>query len=312
MNFVDTDDELTIRTANDALGSKLSAARLGYYTDEFLELFMRNSHYCPRKPPIINRGYFARVECISYTIKKFLEEVHTKFPGAVPQILILGGGYDTKAIHLLRDCVEGSLHIFEVDFADVVESKARIITSNMKLLSALIPSSLSRELSRQNVESIKEDNEDGDADADCASTPAINPVESSIISNHATSKQISTCTSFPSFLSQSSFKIPSGYKFGNLTIQAIDIRHGDLLVEKLMSASFDISSPTLVITECVMLYMPQAEVLDVIGRLGKKLLHAAWVSYDMFNPNDAFGKMMLNNLRMAGHQGKRQSMSLVK
>jgi hypothetical protein len=36
--------------------------------------------------------------------------------------------------------------------------------------------------------------------------------------------------------------------------------------------------------------------------ISDKVTEAAWVSYDMVNPNDRFGRVMLENLRAAGHR----------
>ena len=58
------EDDVTMATAKEAMLSKMAASQLGYFEDEFLVHFCRNKQ-APRKPPIINRGYFGRVECIN-------------------------------------------------------------------------------------------------------------------------------------------------------------------------------------------------------------------------------------------------------
>jgi hypothetical protein len=79
MNSYDefVDDELSIQgTASDALVSKSSARKLGYYHDPFLEIFCKRGGTAKdgKKPPIINRGYFARVQACRLVLKKFLAQ----------------------------------------------------------------------------------------------------------------------------------------------------------------------------------------------------------------------------------------------
>jgi hypothetical protein len=89
--MITDDDELSVQnTASEALISKHSAMRVGYYEDEFLPLFCRRKE---RKPPLINRGYYARVQSINLVTQKFLEQTS----GAPRQILVVGGGYDATS-----------------------------------------------------------------------------------------------------------------------------------------------------------------------------------------------------------------------
>ena len=65
------DDATIISTANEAFLSKLAASNKGYFKDDFLPYFNVGG-IIPKKPPIINRGYFGRVECINKVIYKFI------------------------------------------------------------------------------------------------------------------------------------------------------------------------------------------------------------------------------------------------
>lgn len=128
------DDDMTISTANEALLSKLSAIQLGYFQDELLVNFC-GGRQAPRKPPIINRGYFARVECINAVLKQF--ETKCKILGFhSSQILILGGGYDSLSLNILKDG-RTDIAIFDVDFPQIIQRKASLILSKAPLISAL-------------------------------------------------------------------------------------------------------------------------------------------------------------------------------
>lgn len=63
-------DEAVQSTNDDASECKKSAVRLGYWHDQFLSDLVRSN---TRKPPEINRGYFARTEGVSIFIRKFLK-----------------------------------------------------------------------------------------------------------------------------------------------------------------------------------------------------------------------------------------------
>lgn len=64
------DDEATQATNDDASECKRHAVNLGYWTDPFINFFVRQTI---RKPPEINRGYYARVKGMEYFIERFLK-----------------------------------------------------------------------------------------------------------------------------------------------------------------------------------------------------------------------------------------------
>ena len=59
-------------TNDDAATCKCSAVRLGYWKDPYVQFFAKP---CDRKPPEINRGYYARVKGIDSLLKQFLQVV---------------------------------------------------------------------------------------------------------------------------------------------------------------------------------------------------------------------------------------------
>ena len=60
-------DDAVRATNDDATSCKLSAVDLGYYSDEYVQYFAKHE----RKPPIINRGYFARVYVVQELVKRY-------------------------------------------------------------------------------------------------------------------------------------------------------------------------------------------------------------------------------------------------
>jgi len=66
-------DEAVQATNDDASICKRSAVQLGYWADPYLQYFMRGPVI--RKPPEINRGYYARSHGVYQMILKTLEKI---------------------------------------------------------------------------------------------------------------------------------------------------------------------------------------------------------------------------------------------
>ncbi len=62
--------EKTKSTAIDAFASKVSASRLGYYSDQYLPIMLRFIHRDQRKQPIINRGKVISIRLFPNTIPR--------------------------------------------------------------------------------------------------------------------------------------------------------------------------------------------------------------------------------------------------
>ncbi|PRT53482.1 Leucine carboxyl methyltransferase 1 [Wickerhamiella sorbophila] len=115
-------DRAVQRTDHDAIASKLSAVKRGYYEDEYLELF------CPRfepRLPLINIGTWCRVRAIDQAITEFLE----KNTEGKTQVISLGAGSDTRPFHLLPK--HPNLVYYEIDFPTQVRKKAAIVRRHL-------------------------------------------------------------------------------------------------------------------------------------------------------------------------------------
>ena len=158
-------DFSTKSTADDALACKYSSMTHGYFSDPFLAAMLSKSHSATfksmkKKPPIINRGYYARVECIRVLVSAFLKGPESTTEGdkvkKKRQILNLGCGFDTMSLQLLNNYnsgIEGNsesedfiqkrdeMELFELDFNDVVRQKANYLTTEPTFQSTLFPSS---------------------------------------------------------------------------------------------------------------------------------------------------------------------------
>ncbi|KAI9184645.1 carboxy methyl transferase for protein phosphatase 2A [Blastocladiella emersonii ATCC 22665] len=80
-----------------------------------------------------------------------------------------------------------------------------------------------------------------------------------------------------------------------------DLRDWDAVVARLATLGFDASRPTLVMAECVLVYVdPANRVTSLLSWLAANLADVAVARYDHIGPDDAFGRMMVHNLRERG------------
>ncbi|KAI7817479.1 S-adenosyl-L-methionine-dependent methyltransferase [Gamsiella multidivaricata] len=71
----------------------------------------------------------------------------------------------------------------------------------------------------------------------------------------------------------------------------------DIIVPKLKAQGFDTSLPTLFLSECVLIYIQPHASDAIVDWVGKNLDASLFVVYEQINPIDAFGAMMLRNLK---------------
>ena len=83
-------------------------------------------------------------------------------------------------------------------------------------------------------------------------------------------------------------------RFGQLALIPADLRNGEEVKSALLRNSFDSSKPTLIISECVLVYISKSEVERLVRSISHLVREAVWVSYDMISPDDSFGRVMVN------------------
>ncbi|XP_073993115.1 leucine carboxyl methyltransferase 1 [Rhodnius prolixus] len=121
-------DEAVQSTNDDASECKMSAVRLGYWDDRFVHILVRGTE---RKPPEINRGYFARTEGVGIFVRRFL-----KMAGEKCQIISFGAGYDTLYWRLKEQHYKFD-NFTEIDFPTVTARKCYAIKRSKVLLDGL-------------------------------------------------------------------------------------------------------------------------------------------------------------------------------
>lgn len=133
-------DLMVQHTNDDSVVSKRSAVAHRYIEDAFLRHFVTKPS---RRSPLINRGYYLRMQVITDVITRCIDQLLQKTAtstdgGRGPvQVISLGAGYDTLAMRLLLP-TEGpsgtvshfataDVQFFDVDFPAVMQSKALLM-----------------------------------------------------------------------------------------------------------------------------------------------------------------------------------------
>ncbi|KAJ3092959.1 Leucine carboxyl methyltransferase 1, partial [Phlyctochytrium bullatum] len=127
-------DDAVRSTNDDATACRASAVQLGYMEDPFIGLFSKHSSKrsapVARKPPIINRGTYARSVSIDNLVRKFLQGAK-EFGGA--QVVVLGAGFDTRYF-LLKEYHQSKgeqpVRYFEIDFQEIAAKKCMVVKRN--------------------------------------------------------------------------------------------------------------------------------------------------------------------------------------
>ncbi|CDW90937.1 leucine carboxyl methyltransferase 2-like [Stylonychia lemnae] len=225
------------------LSSLKSAANLGYFKDDYSQLFLRSKK---KLLPIMNRGTWARVFSIRSILLRFLNAYQN---ADKVNIMIPGAGYDTTFFclqDLMREQkipqnLQGKITVIEIDFFEVISKKIQIIKKHQNLVDMI------RLESEQDIEVIHE--------------------------KHINSHQ---------------------YK-----VFCQDIREIELLQTNMANLGVDFNAPTLVITECLLVYLKKAESDSILKGLSQIFQSdLVYVNYEMIHPGDAFGRVMIENLEI--------------
>ncbi|KAA0725286.1 Leucine carboxyl methyltransferase 1 [Triplophysa tibetana] len=128
----DTADEAVRSTCDDASICKRFASSKGYWTDPYLQYFVRQTG--ERKAPEINRGYYGRVKGVYHLLDAFLKKTQCDC-----QVVNLGAGLDTTFWRLKDENIMPKKY-FEVDFPMIVARKIHHIKTKPPLSKPLIES----------------------------------------------------------------------------------------------------------------------------------------------------------------------------
>lgn len=264
-------DEATRSTDLDALLSRASAASNGLLADPFLVHFLPKIHKRapPARPPLINIGTHARTYSIDYLVHQFLDSPAAKGK----QVLSLGAGSDTRYWRFRteheqagKDWKSTCAKWVELDFPEATSSKARAILTHKPVSSLLGGPHTLRE----------------------------SPVRFSSYDPVDGLRLFSTF--LPAVAGGTGITSPD-YALVPTDLRAIDALSGSLFSPTSVPI-LDKTLPTLLLAECVLIYLPPTAVDGLIDWFATNFREGggAFVGYDPFGLQDAFGKVMLSNL----------------
>lgn len=286
-----SDDTLVRNTNDDATISKWSCAQSGYVEDDFVQYFAHKPH---KRPPIINRGYFSRIAALKGIIERFLRTAAlntTAFadssatPPSPPEVVSIQQSEESEQSPAsYPDAVSPSCQAPSANGKSSTEAIGQPYRRQVLVLGAGFDTSWfqrkahGEELPDQWLE---------------MDFPEVTRRKLRIMrKTHAISRLIDPLA----FVSEEEGSLSSP----EYSVLPIDLRDLTRLSTTLASARLQLEAPTLVLAECVLVYMTPSESAAIVSLLGAALPHAVFAVYEQIKPFDAFGRQMVCNLRERG------------
>ncbi|KAI7901788.1 leucine carboxyl methyltransferase [Cokeromyces recurvatus] len=76
-----------------------------------------------------------------------------------------------------------------------------------------------------------------------------------------------------------------------------DLREWTTCSKRLIDAGLDFQAPTLFLSECVFIYLPPEDSTHILKWITDYMKNTMFTLYEQIRPEDAFGKIMIRNLR---------------
>jgi O-methyltransferase involved in polyketide biosynthesis len=84
------------------------------------------------------------------------------------------------------------------------------------------------------------------------------------------------------------------------SLHSCDLNDLNNLRQVLKEAKLDPEAPTLILSECVLVYLEPEAVRGVIECMSGTFPRSVFMDYEMFNPSTSFGQMMVKNFKERG------------
>ncbi|KAF9094290.1 hypothetical protein BGX23_002304 [Mortierella sp. AD031] len=267
-------DDVIKGTDDDAIISKLSAVNLGYLDDPFVKHFVKRPS---RRPPLINRGSYLRTRSLDTFTEQFIKS------DAAPSTATPQNTSPTATT--------------------TTTATATPTSTKHPAAAAPIPAALTPTAGiKKQIVSLG-----------CGSDTRYFKFKAKGLSAHKYFE-----IDFPESTAKKAVVIKKNKAFTDI-IGDPDLRLGlggtelyskdycllsgdlreftDSIVPKLMAQGFDTSLPTLFLSECVLIYIQPGDSDAIVDWVGKNMDASLFVVYEQINPADAFGAMMLRNLK---------------
>lgn len=244
---------------------------------------------------------------------------------SIVQIINLGAGYDSLGLRMVNKYLSGdtddatdqfksleslSIRMFEIDLPELIDTKCTTIVSDIfpQSISKISLTGTSTDMpvcsgSQKSHQSsndkilipLKEDMELDDE------SKIFRNFENEILGKCKVEDAEGVSPVLTKLADGMSVSVDSKTTHGIvLTLLGCDICDTNMLEMVLRENGFDPNKPTLILTECVLVYLQEIETMEIIKFFSSLCCDAAWISFDMVNPNDAFGRTMLQNINRSG------------
>ena len=84
------------------------------------------------------------------------------------------------------------------------------------------------------------------------------------------------------------------------SLRGCDLNDTEALKKIIQDEGLDLNAPTLILTECVMVYLEPMSTRNLIRFFSNTFDECIYMDYEMFNPFSNFGKMMVKNFKKRG------------
>ncbi|KAK9454875.1 S-adenosyl-L-methionine-dependent methyltransferase [Dipodascopsis uninucleata] len=277
-------------TDSDALLTKFSAEKAGYFKDDLLKFFLspKLDPQDVRKLPLINRGTYVRVSALSRLIEAFL--FNDRGVNQRKQIISLGAGSDTRPFHYVPRLGPDVVY-HEIDFIGTARDKASTIYRTPELNTALSVTNVGGTMSSGISYNIPETQTPGaapQASGKDISKSRLFPLRSD---NGRTSSNICNKSAETAIMSDS------------YTLHGLDLRSLITPEAVLALSNIDKNLPTLILSECCLCYLEPDLSDDIIKSFVSAFKDApalGIISYEPFGNDDQFGRVMVQNLAARG------------
>ncbi|OJJ50017.1 hypothetical protein ASPZODRAFT_149456 [Penicilliopsis zonata CBS 506.65] len=273
-------DRVVQSTDNDASVSRLSAVALGYLEDPFARIL------CPgeemRRLPIINRGTYVRTTAIDHLVARFLEEERNDGTETKKkQIVSLGAGSDTRVFRLLSHAKKQQQAGPGSDSPDIVYHEIDFAVNTASKIKAIRSSPLLQEILGLGDGGGKGVSVSDAGDALHSPSYHIHPLDLRALAQ----------TQGPPTFTAGAQGQEHNQGRPDVRLQGVDPQ-----------------LPTLLISECCLVYLSPSEAVGVLGYFTDTLFPATAarstplgvVLYEPIRPDDAFGRTMVANLAARG------------
>jgi len=86
----------------------------------------------------------------------------------------------------------------------------------------------------------------------------------------------------------------------NYHLMSVDLNLKERLQQSLTEAGIDFTAPTLVLSECVLIYLKSSSSNAIIKWISEAFSVCSFCNYEQVRPNDPFGSVMVDNLEKRG------------